>query len=52
MKMKYLIPTLFSAFTMQVLADDCSVTVDSNDAMKFDKTKLSSINLARNLLLT
>ena len=40
MKMKYLIPVLFSAFTMQVQADDCSVTVDSNDAMKFDKDQI------------
>lgn len=40
MKMKYLIPVVFSAVTMQAMADDCSVTVDSNDAMKFDKSEI------------
>ena len=31
---------MFSAFAMQALADDCNVTVDSNDAMKFDKSEI------------
>lgn len=40
MKMKYLIAMIFSAASIQALADDCSVTVDSNDAMKFDKDEI------------
>ena len=40
MNIKYLIPVMFSAFAMQALADDCNVTVDSNDAMKFDKSEI------------
>lgn len=40
MNMKYLVPVVFSAVTMQALAGDCSVTVDSNDAMRFDKDEI------------
>lgn len=40
MNIKCLIPVMFSAFAMQALADDCNVTVDSNDAMKFDKSEI------------
>jgi azurin len=40
MNMKYLIPIMFTAVTMQALADDCSVTVDGNDAMRFDKDEI------------
>lgn len=40
MKMKYLMPVMFSALAMQALADDCNVTVNSNDAMKFDKSEI------------
>lgn len=40
MKMKCLVPALCSVVAMQAMADDCSVTVDSNDAMKFDKSEI------------
>ena len=41
MKMKYLMPTvLFTAMAMQAAADDCSVTIDSTDTMKFDKSEI------------
>lgn len=40
MNMKYLMPVMFSALAMHALADDCNVTVDSNDAMKFDKSEI------------
>ncbi|MGB3609779.1 MAG: azurin [Cellvibrio sp.] len=42
MKMKYLIaPLVLSAVAMQAAADDCSITIDSNDAMKFDKSEIA-----------
>ncbi len=41
MKMKYLLaPLVLSAVAMQAAADDCSVTIDSTDAMKFDKNEI------------
>ena len=41
MKMKYLMPTvLFTVMAMQAAADDCSVTIDSTDTMKFDKSEI------------
>lgn len=41
MKMKYLItPVFFTAVSMHALADDCSVTIDSTDSMKFDKSEI------------
>ena len=33
-------PVMFSALAMQALADDCNVTIDGNDAMKFDKSEI------------
>lgn len=43
MKMKYLALPLLSALANIALADDCSITVTSNDAMQFD-TKSISVN--------
>jgi len=41
MKMKYLLaPVVFTALSAPVMAADCSVTVDANDAMKFDKSEI------------
>ena len=41
MKMKYLItPVLFTLMSMQAMADDCSVTIDSTDTMKYDKSEI------------
>ncbi len=41
MKMKYLLaPVVFAALSAPVMAADCSVTVDANDAMKFDKSEI------------
>lgn len=41
MKMKYIIaPVLLAAFAAQAMADDCSVTIDSTDAMKFDRNEI------------
>lgn len=41
MKLKYLItPVLFTLMSMQAMADDCSVTIDSTDTMKFDKSEI------------
>jgi len=42
MKMKYLVvPVLLAAFSAQVMAADCSVTVDSTDAMRYDKNEIA-----------
>ncbi len=42
MKMKYLVvPVLLAAFSAQVMAADCSVTVDSTDAMRYDKSEIA-----------
>ena len=44
MKMKYLaLPFFLSTLAIPVLAEDCSVTVTSNDAMQFD-TKAITVN--------
>ena len=41
MKLKYLMtPVLFTLVSMQAMADDCSVTIDSTDAMKYDKSEI------------
>lgn len=41
MKIKYTIaPALLAVFSTQVMAADCSVTVDSTDAMKYDKNEI------------
>mgnify|MGYP006206294705 FL=1 len=41
MKMKYLMtPVLFTLMSMSAMADDCSVTIDSTDTMKFDKSEI------------
>ncbi len=36
----WLIPVLFATLAGAALADDCSVTIDSNDAMQFDKESI------------
>lgn len=41
MKIKsFLLPALFAVASVSALADDCSVTIDSNDAMQFDKKSI------------
>ena len=41
MKLKYLFaPVLMAAFCAPVMAADCSVDIDANDAMKFDKSEI------------
>jgi azurin len=41
MKMKYLVPpVVFAAITMHADADQCSVSIDSTDAMRFDKNEI------------
>ncbi len=41
MKMKYLMtPVLLTVLAMQAAADDCSVTIDSTDTMKFDQSEI------------
>ena len=41
MKLKYLMtPVLFTLVSMQAMADDCSVTIDSTDAMKYDTSEI------------
>lgn len=46
MKMKHLALTfLFSTLTIPALAEDCSITITSNDAMQFD-TKSITVNSA------
>lgn len=42
MKIKHLLlPLALAALTSSAFADDCSVTIDSNDAMQFDKKSIS-----------
>lgn len=38
--LKYALPMLFSAVATSAFAADCEVTVDSTDAMRFDKTEI------------
>lgn len=41
MKMKYIIaPILLAGFSAQAMAADCSVTIDSTDAMRYDKNEI------------
>lgn len=41
MKMKYVLaPILMAGFAAQAMADDCSVTIDGTDAMKYDKNEI------------
>lgn len=41
MKMKYIIaPILLAGFSAQAMAADCSMTIDSTDAMRFDKNEI------------
>jgi len=41
MKTKYLIaPALLAALSTSAMAADCSVNIDANDAMKFDKNEI------------
>ena len=41
MKLKYLIlPAVLSLMATQAMAADCSITIDSNDAMMFDKNEI------------
>lgn len=41
MKMKYLVLPLLSALANFSLADDCAITITSNDAMQFDTKSIS-----------
>ena len=42
MKIKYILaPILLAGFASQATASDCSVTIDSTDAMRFDKDKIT-----------
>lgn len=39
-KKNVLVPILLAGFATQAIADDCSVTIDSTDAMKYDKNEI------------
>lgn len=40
MNMKCLMPVMFCALAVQTLASDCNVAINSNDAMRFDKSEI------------